>query len=292
MANFPLATWQVTAPAFTVANAIGSVSIPAATGKWGFGVVNLPPVTPNGAAADTIAYHLADAIGNAALPGPPPVSLGIGAASTYNVAPGTNPSTSPLTLTLATLSASAITLTFASLADAAVYGFASTTVSIGSSAQSTTATFNVGGVWSPCGVAGDLRRTTRQRAAASSSDMSGLTTDVVNWGEVADLEFLSSVFPAGNLTRWFAATQIYATAAGRNVADPNNTLEGLLQAAATGVTFRLYRQQAIAGGTTPTTYVEAKMPTISSKSAAEDYTSAVDEPRLWSTAGLILRGST
>jgi len=290
MANFPLATWQVTAPAFTVANAIGSVSIPAATGKWGFGVVNLPPVTPNGAAADTIAYHLADAIGNAALPGP--ISLGIGAASTYNVAPSTNPSTSPLTLTLATASASAITLTFASLADAAVYGFASTTVSIASGSQSTTATYNVGGVWSPCGVAGDLRRTTRQRAAASSSDMSGLTTDVVNWGEVADLEFLSSVFPAGNLTRWFAATQIYATAAGRNVADPNNTLEGLLQAAATGVTFRLYRQQAIAGGTTPTTYVEAKMPTISSKSAAEDYTSAVDEPRLWSTAGLILRGST
>jgi hypothetical protein len=290
MANFPLATWQVTAPAFTVANAIGSVSIPAATGKWGFGVTNLPPLTPNSAAADTIAYHLADAIGTAALPGP--ISLGIGAASTYNVAPGTNPSTSPLTLTLATASASAITLTFADLAAAAVYGFASTTVSIASDLQSTTATFNVGGVWSPCGVAGDLRRTTRQRAAASSSDMSGVSTDVVNWGEVADLEFLSSVFPAGNLTRWFAATQIYATAAGRNVADPNNTLEGLLQAAATGVTFRLYRQQAIASGTTPTTYVEAKMPTISSKSAAEDYTSAVDEPRLWSTAGMIFRGST
>jgi len=290
MANFPLATWQVTAPAFTVANAVGSVLIPAATGKWGFGVTNLPPITPNAAASDTIAYHLADAIGNAALPGP--ISLGIAAASTYNVAPGTNPSTSPLTLTLATLSASAITLTFATSADAAAYGFASTTVSIGSSAQSTTATYNVGGVWSPCGVAGDLRRTTRQRAAASSSDMSGVSTDVVNWGEVADLEFLSSVFPAGNLTQWFAATQIYATAAGRNVADPNNTLEGMLQAAATGVTFRLYRQQAIAGGTTPTTYVEAKMPTISSKSSAEDYTSAVDEPRLWSTAGLILRGST
>jgi hypothetical protein len=282
MANFPLATWQVTAPAFTVANAIGSVSIPAATGKWGFGVSSL--TAPYPAETDTVAEYLSAQMTAAA--------LGIVAASTYNVAASTNPSTSPLTLTLATASASAITLTFASLADAAAYGFASTTVSIASGSQSTTATYNVGGVWSPCGVAGDLRRTTRQRAAASSSDMSGLTTDVVNWGEVADLEFLSSVFPAGNLTRWFAATQIYATAAGRNVADPNNTLEGLLQAAATGVTFRLYRQASTTSGTTPTTYVEAKMPTISSKSAAEDYTSAVDEPRLWSTAGLILRGST
>ena len=195
-------------------------------------------------------------------------------------------------MTLSTASASAITLTFATLADAAVYGFASTTVSIGSTVQTTTTTYNVGGVWVPCGVAGDLRRTTRQRAAASSSDMSGLSTDVVNWGEVADLEFLTSVFPAGNLTRWFAATQIYATAAGRNVADPNNTLEGLLQAAATGVTFRLYRQASTTSGTTPTTYVEARMPGISSKSSAEDYTSAVDEPRLWSTAGMVFRGST
>ena len=290
MANFPLATWQVTAPAFTVANAIGSVSIPAATGKWGFGVSSL--TAPYPAQTDTVAEYLAAQMTAAALAGPPIVSLGIVAASTYNVAPGTNPATSPLFVNFVYQCGSGGTLTFGSLADAAVYGFASTTVSIASGSQSTTATYNVGGVWSPCGVAGDLRRTTRQRAAASSSDMSGLTTDVVNWGEVADLEFLSSVFPAGNLTRWFAATQIYATAAGRNVADPNNTLEGMLQAAATGVTFRLYRQAATTSGTTPTTYVEAKMPTISSKSSAEDYTSAVDEPRLWSTAGLILRGST
>lgn len=290
MANFPLATWQVTAPAFTVANAIGSVSIPAAADKWGFGLSALPPVTPYTAQNGTVAYYLAEQIGNAALPGPPPVSLGIGAAASFNFTPGTNPSTSPLTMTLATASASAVTLTFATLADAAVYGFASTTVSIASGTQATTTTFNVGGIWSPCGVAGDVRRTTRQRAAASSSDMSGLSTDVVNWGAVADVEFLSSVFPAGNLTRWFASTQIYATAAGRNVNDPNNTLEGLLYAAATGVTFRLYRQPALFGGILPTTYVSAKLPKIATQGAAEDYSTAVDEPRLWSTAGLLFRG--
>ena len=290
MANFPLTTWQVTAPAFTVANAVGSVSVAAAADKWGFGVSSL--TAPYPADSDTVAYYLAAQMTAAAIAGP--TSLGIVAAATFNYTPGTNPSTSPLTMTLATLSASTITLTFATLADAAVYGFATTTVSIagGGSAQTTTTTFNVGGVWAPCGVAGDLRRTTRQRAAASSSDMSGVATDVVNWGEVADLEFLTSVFPAGNLTRWFAATQIYATAAGRNVADPNNTLEGLLKAAATGVTFRLYREASTTSGTTPTTYVEARMPLISSKSSAEDYTSAVDEPRLWSTAGMVFRGST
>ena len=282
MANFPLTTWQVAAPAFTVANGSGSHPVNAAADKWGFGVSSL--TSPYPADVDTVAHYLADEITGA--------GLGIVAASTFNYTPGTNPSTSPLTVTLATVSASAITLTFATLADAAVYGFASTTVSIASGTQATTTTFNVAGAWAPCGVAGDVRRTTRQRAAASSSDMSGLSTDVVNWGEVADLEFLSSVFPAGNLTRWFAATQIYATAAGRNVADPNNTLEGLLKAAATGVTFRLYRQAATTSGTTPTTYVEARMPGISSKSSAEDYTSAVDEPRLWSTAGMVFRGST
>ena len=287
MANFPLATWQVTAPAFTVANAIGSVSVSAATDKWGFGVSSL--TAPYPAATDTVAQYLAAQMTAAALPGP--VSLGIVAASTFNYTPGTNPSTSPLTFTLATASASAITLTFATLADAAVYGFDATTVSIASGSAVTTITpYNVAGVWSPCGVAGDVRRTTRQRAAASSSDMSGLTTDVVNWGAVADVEFLSSVFPAANLTRWYAATQIYATAAGRNVADPNNTLEGLLLAAATGVTFRLYRQPATAGGILPTTYVSAKLPKIATQGAAEDYSTAVDEPRLWSTAGLLFRG--
>ena len=282
MANFPLTTWQVTAPAFTVANGSGSTPVSAGSDKWGFGVSTL--TAPYLAASGTVAEYLASSMTAA--------GLGIVAVASFNYTDGTNPATSPLTMTLSTASASAITLTFASAADAAVYGFSTATVSIGSGTVATTTTYNVGGLWCPCGVAGDVRRTTKQRAAASSSDMSGQATDVVNWGAVADLEFLSSVFPAGNLTRWFAATQIYATAAGRNVDDPNNTLEGLLYAAATGVTFRVYRQAATAAGTTPTTYVSARMPLISSKATADDYVTAVDEPRLWSTAGLVFRGDT
>jgi hypothetical protein len=122
--------------------------------------------------------------------------------------------------------------------------------------------------------------------------MSGLSTDVVNWGAVADLEMMSTIFCAANYTRWFANIQIYATAANRQIGDPNNTLEGLIEAAATGVTFRLYREPALAAGKIPSTYQRCRMPGVSSKGSAEEFVTAADEPRLWSTAGLIFRGET
>jgi hypothetical protein len=122
--------------------------------------------------------------------------------------------------------------------------------------------------------------------------MSGLSTDVVNWGSVANVELLSSLFPAANLTAWYASIDIYATAAGRLLADPNNTLEGLLDAASAGVTFRIYRQPAAAAGFLPTNYLVARMPDVSSKGAVADYSSAEDEPRIWSTSALFFRGES
>jgi len=281
MANFPLIAWQVNAPAFTITPTVGSPVVVSTTPpKWGFDVTN---TTTKIASTDSLIGYLADVIDATAF---------ATAQAVFVYTDGTNPATSPLTAQVAYVSAGGFTLTFASADAAAVYGFDSATVTFAPAASPTIVTtgYNPAGVWVPCGVAGDVRRTTRQRAAASSSDMSGLSTDVVNWGAVADLEFLSSVFPAGNLTRWFASTQIYATAAGRDVDDPNNTLEGLLLAAATGVTFRLYRQPATTGGILPTTYVSAKLPKVATQGAAEDYSTAVDEPRLWSTAGLLFRG--
>jgi hypothetical protein len=288
MANFPIITWQVTAPAFTVANAVGSVSVPAANGKWGFGVSSL--TAPYPADTDTVAEYLAAQMTSAAIPGP--VSLGIVAISTFNFTNNTSPALSPLTFTLSTASASAITLTFATLADAAVYGFASTTVSIDDGSVATTSTFNVDGVWMPCGVSGDVTRTTKQRAAVSSSDMSGLSTDIVNWGHVADIDVRSTLFPVANAFVWYAGQSIYATKAGRNVSDPNNILEVMLQAASTGVDFRIYEQAATTAGLTNEDYLEAKMPGISSKSAATDFITADDEPRLWTLAGMFFRGNT
>lgn len=288
MANFPIITWQVTAPAFTVTNAVGSVSVPAVNGKWGFGVSSL--TAPYPAETDTVAEYLAAQMTAAALPGP--VSLGISAISTFNFTNNTSPALSPLTFTLSTASASAITLTFSTLADAAVYGFASTTVSIDDGSVATTSTFNVGGVWMPCGVSGDVTRTTKQRAASSSSDMSGLSTDIVNWGHVADIDVRSTLFPVANAFVWYAGQSIYATKAGRNVLDPNNILEVMLQAASTGVEFRIYEQASTTAGLTNEDYLEAKMPGISAKSAATDFITADDEPRLWTLAGMFFRGNT
>jgi hypothetical protein len=282
MANYPLITWETEFPAFDVQVGTGSpVPINAGAG-YGFELATTPNIASTGSAIGYLAQQLDTVAGISAT------------SAVFDIVNNTIPATSPLTATLTYTCASPIVLTFASDADAAVYGFASTTVNLSSGSPATvTTTFNVGAVWSPCGVAGDVRRTTVQRAAASSSEMSGLSTDVVNWGKVANLEFMSSIFPAANLTRWYAQIEVFYDAAQRNKFDPNNTLEGLLEAAATGVTFRLYRSASDnPPGTTPEVPNEARMPMIAERSAVADYAQADDEPRLWSTTGMFFRGNT
>jgi len=281
MANFPLIAWEVILPPFTVSVAGGAPADVTPDPGYGFGLFDKDGDI---ASDDSIPGRLCLAL-QATLGGVLPQA-------TYQFTANTVPATSPLLWTLYTAFGSPVVLDFGTVENAAVYGFDGLTFSISSGVQSTQTTFNVDGVWVPCGVAGDLRRSTMQRAAASSSEMSGLSTDVVNWGQVANLEFLSSIFPAANLTRWYASIDPFYTAAQRNKFDPNNTLEGLLEAAATGVTFRLYRQAADAAGTTPYTYNEARMPMIAEKSSAADYAQADDEPRLWSTTGMFFRGNT
>jgi hypothetical protein len=122
--------------------------------------------------------------------------------------------------------------------------------------------------------------------------MSGLSTDVVNWGAVADIEVRATLFPVANAFTWYATQAIYAQKAQRNVNDPNNIFEKMLAAAATGLTFRVYEQPATLAGYTVTRYLIAKMPGISSKSAATDFLQADDEPRLWSASGIFFRGET
>ena len=282
MANFPLITWEVTLPKFTASiGGAPAVDVEPVAG-YGFGLAAVPGDT---ASSDSIAGAVCLAL-DAALGGFTPVA-------TYQFTANTVPATSPLLWTLSTAYGSPLVLDFGTDANAAVYGFDSFIISIGSGLTTTQTTFNPAGVWVPCGVAGDLRRTTAQRAAASSSEMSGLSTDVVNWGKVANLEFLSSIFPAANLTRWYAQIDVFYDAAQRDKDDPNNTLEGLLEAAATGVTFRLYRQPSdLPAGTSPQEPNEARMPLIAERSAVADYAQADDEPRLWSTSGMFFRGNT
>jgi hypothetical protein len=275
--NFPLITWADTVGPIT----INSTSYAAQT-RYGFGIVS---TTLKTAAADSVADYLRDAINTV-------IGAGTVTTTTYNYTDGPGPSNSPLSVTWAYTTGSNFTVDFGSVAMANIFGFDTQTVVWTSLVTSKTTTINPGLYWGPGGLAGDVRRMLTQRAAASSSDMSGLTTDVVNWGAVADLEMLSTIFPAANYTRWWAGITIYANAANRVVGDPNNTLEGLIEAAAEGVTFRLYREPATASGTIPGTYQVCRMPGVSNKGSAEDFVTAADEPRLWSTAGLIFRGET
>jgi hypothetical protein len=275
--NFPLITWADTVGPVTVN---GGTAFPAAT-RYGFGISN---TSTKNAAADTVADYLRDAV-NAQ------VGAGTIVVTSYVYTDGPGPSNSPLAIQWTNTTASNINVNFGTVAMANKFGFSSSTTVIPGSDTLTT-NINPGMFWGPAGLAGDVRRILTQRAASSSSDMSGLSTDVVNWGAVADLDMMSTIFCAANYTRWFANIQIYATAANRQIGDPNNTLEGLIEAAATGVTFRLYREPALAAGTVPSTYQVCRMPGVSNKGSAEDFVTAADEPRLWSTAGLIFRGET
>ena len=271
--NFPLITWQVPLPEFQV-NATGTGALGSA---WGFGL-NL--VTGE-ASATSIAGKFAAAV--AAVSGQT-------AAATYNFDDTTGPSLAPLTYQT-TITGAPILIDFNTLEDAAVYGFDSVSFTLTNGSTNDTA-YNCAGFWAPCGVSGDVTRTTKQRAAVSSSDMSGLTTDIVNWGHIADIEVRSTLLPVANAFVWYATQAIYAQKAQRSVNDPNNIFEVMLQAASTGVEFRIYEQAATTAGFTNEDYLEAKMPAIVGKSAATEFISADDEPRLWSLAGLFFRGNT
>jgi hypothetical protein len=275
--NFPLITWADTVGPVTV----NGGSAFAAETRYGFGINN---TSTKNAAGDTVADYLRDAVNTQ-------VGAGTIVVTSYVYTDGPGPANSPLAIQWTNTTASNINVNFGTVAIANKFGFSSSTTVIPGSGTLTT-NINPGMFWGPAGLAGDVRRMLTQRAASSSSDMSGLSTDVVNWGAVADLEMMSTIFCAANYTRWFANIQIYATAANRQIGDPNNTLEGLIEAAATGVTFRLYREPALAAGTIPSTYQECRMPGVSNKGSAEDFVTAADEPRLWSTAGLIFRGET
>ena len=272
--NFPLVTWQVDAPQFTT-----TVGTEGGISAWGYGYSGTftPP-------ADTLAGIIWTALDNAGA-----TNLVVG----YYVDNTTAPSLGPALIWWVYDLAVPTVFSFSSLADAAVYGFDSTTVSFtaGTNVEGSTP-YNPAGFWAPSGVSGDVTRTTKQRAAASSSEMSGLVTDVVNWGEVADIQLQSTLFPAANTFYWYATQSIYATKAQRNVNDPNNILEKMLAAAATGVLFRIYEEEATTAGFTNTTYLEAKMPQVVTKASAMDVVQADDEPRLWTTTGLFFRGTT
>jgi hypothetical protein len=282
--NFPLITWSDTVGIINVDGGAPPAPYDVAQTRYGFGINS---TTTKAAANDTAADYLAESI-NA-------VYSGMISAVEFVYTDGPGPSNSPLQVKFTyavPVPGVDVVINFGTIVKARQFGFDTAIITFLNTATEKFTTINPGMFWGPAGLAGDVRRMISQRAASSSSDMSGLSTDVVNWGAVADLEMMSTIFCAANYTRWFAAIQIYANAANRLVTDPNNTLEGLIEAASTGVTFRLYREPAITDGTEPEYYQVCRMPGVSSKGSAQDFVAAADEPRLWSTAGLVFRGET
>ena len=195
--NFPLITWSDLVGPVTVNGSIPSGPPGTAQQRYGFGINN---TTTKEGASDSVADYLADAVN---------AGLGLSAVTQarYVYTDGPGPSNSPLGIRWNNVTASAITIGFGTVAMANKFGFATTTVTIPAAPPIGVGyldtTINPGMFWGPGGLAGDVRRMLTQRAASSSSDMSGLTTDVVNWGAVADLEMLSTIFPAANYTRWW-----------------------------------------------------------------------------------------
>lgn len=285
MANFPLVTWPISLTGVTATYLSVPYNVADVTG-YGFGVSDTATKVASvdgGGIVGSIVGNFVAAVNTAITTGNP-------LSATYAYSDGTAPSLGPLTASLIATGAT-VTIDFGSVEMAARLGYSTQVVALTTISTNLTP-YNVGGIWMPNGVAGDVRRYLTQRAAASSNEMSGLSTDVVNWGQIVDVEIMSSAFYAANVALFFAATQIYATAAGRQLADPNNTLEGMVEAAATGVTFRVYREAATAEGTTPGYYLPAKMPSVAQQGKAMDMVAALDEPRLWNTSGIFFRAST
>jgi hypothetical protein len=282
MANFPLVTWPISLTGVTVTYLSVPYDVPDVTG-YGFGVSN--PITK--VASVDAGGVMGSILGNFVAAVNTAITAGNPLSATYAYSNGTAPALGPLKVFIVA-TGNPVTIDFGTVEMAERLGYSLRVMTI-STVILNLAAYNVGGVWMPNGVAGDVRRYLTQRAAASSNEMSGLATDVVNWGQIADLELMSSAFYAANVTRYFAATQIYATAAGRDFEDPNNTLEGMVEAAATGVLFRLYREASALEGTTPGYYQSAKMPAVAQQGKAIDMVTALDEPRLWNTSGIFFR---
>lgn len=282
MANFPLVTWPITLTGVTVTYLAVPYNVAEVTG-YGFGVSD----TATGAASVDVGAVIGSIVGNFVAAANTAITTGNPLSATYAYSDGTAPALGPLKASILA-SGNAVTVDFGSVEMAERLGY-STQVKVLTTTGDNLTPYNVGGIWMPNGVAGDVRRYLTQRAAASSNEMSGLATDVVNWGQIVDLELMSSAFYAANVARFFAATQIYATAAGRDVDDPNNTLEGMVEAAATGVLFNLYREAATAEGTTPGYYQPARMPSVAQQGKAVDMVAALDEPRLWNSSGIFFR---
>lgn len=225
---------------------------------YGWGVTNAGGT----AASDTIANALRAAIASHSAAPTVTVAYDI---STYT--------TGPATYTL-TSSATAV-VNFGTSATAKRFGWSTSSVTF-TAATAKTTPYSPAGMWSPNGAGGFVYVETRQRAAASSSDMAPAFTDTLSWGEISVVNLEAVQVPSAFLMADFAANAIYAAQANRNTLDTNNTLELLLSEAASQEAARVFRVWRYA---TATGYEVAKLPDVAKRGRALDFASWSDKPR-------------
>lgn len=245
-------TINVTISAVTEAKVVSIGSV------YGWGVTNAGGT----AASDTIANALRAAIVSHSAA---PTVTAVYDLDAFTIGPAT------YTLT----SSAAVTVNFGTSATAKRFGWSSTSVAF-SAATAKTTQYSPTGVWSPNGAGGFVYVETKQRAAASSSDMAAAFTDTLSWGEITIVNLEAVQVPAAFLMGDFAANAIYAAQANRNTLDTNNTLELLLEEAASQVSSRVFRVWRTASATG---YKVAKLPDVAKRGRALDYAAWTDKPR-------------
>ena len=156
----------------------------------------------------------------------------------------------PMRTSYALSHSSNLDLTFSTTAVAAQFGFSSTSVTI-TTVTAKVADFQDAGAWAPHQRAGQDERWEYNENVGVTETIDGSSRKLRTWGE--ELTRRSFRFPAvyvANIRADAAAETTYAGAAQRDTADPNNTLQGMLERARlpestdNAPAFRVYTDEA------------------------------------------------
>jgi len=263
MACYPFFAWYV-GGSYTVDITIGATTVSRTidlSAKYGWG--NAGPVAGPDSALDA----LRDAI--ASHPAAPTVTAVylVTSAGSYSIV-GTS----------VTCSAN-VSVTFASVADARVFGYSSA-LTLFVSATARLNNYNPAGVCAPCPRTFSPFSKRVVEMAVSGSRMAQQPTVTTGWGSYERSTFILSLVPSANIWADFANRTEFATMAGRDVADTNNLYE--LMADAMGENKGIYVWESAARSYL--CYNDSP-----GNGDTEKIASPIDEPRYWSLGPISMR---
>jgi hypothetical protein len=274
MSVYPLVTWRVPVPAFTItmtyAFSSGSpivvvVNVPAGN-YWGWRTVQTPAPTTPFATTDSLAGVLRDAIGSST--------------ETYYV------STPQIGWQIDTIGALSLTITATSdPAALALFG-----VSVGTvMTEELVITRRTAGVWRPAPVADPVTIEPRVRLVGQGawSPYNPAENDRVRVGATRLWETLWEYCAAADVSREFARQNNYLSVAGRAAGDTAGTFEDLLDAASRRYEMALALQRVDAP-TQPIHYVPVILPVTGDLDAGAYITDAGAGQRLYAVSMAML----